>query len=403
MSRPKRPSRTETTVSILIRPLIFLGFYLALVGLTFRGLNIYFSEGHELRWVAVGLLLAFFILSVWCYWVTRRLWWYPHLYMALQAGLTLGLLLLPPYLDFWAILYSLLSAEAMLLFSQRTGYLWLGIFTLVMAGALMSTMGWRDGLPLILLYGAGMYFFASFATLTARSEADKAELQEAHRRLQEQASQAEELAVAKERNRLARDLHDSVTQSIFSMTLTAEAARILFERDPPKVAPQLARLQELAQGALAEMRFLIYQLRPTDAAEEGLVAAIRKHLAILKSWDGLAVELHVEGEARLYKEQEEGLFRIVQEALNNVSKHAHTDRAAVTLRMADGRVALLIEDHGVGFDPSLVQPGDGHLGLASIRERVEMQGGSFKAESQPGEGTKILVEVPYTKGGQDNG
>jgi hypothetical protein len=118
-----RPSGTENTVSILIRPLIFLGFYLALAGLTFRGLNIYFSDGHELRWVAVGLLLAFFILSVWCYWVTRRLWWYPHLYMALQAGLTLGLLLLPPYLDFWAILYSLLSAEAMLLFSQRTGYM----------------------------------------------------------------------------------------------------------------------------------------------------------------------------------------------------------------------------------------------------------------------------------------
>ena len=291
----------------------------------------------------------------------------------------------------------------MLLFSRRTGYLWLSVFILVMAGALISTTGWRDGLPLVLLYGAGFYFFGSFATLTARAEADRAELQGAHRRLQEAAKQAEELAVAEERNRLARDLHDSVTQSIFSMTLTAESARILLDRDPAQTAPLLARLQELAQGALGEMRSLIYQLRPTYVAEEGLVPAIHNHLATLKSRDGLMVDLHVEGEGRLPREREEGMFRIVQEALNNVSRHAMTDRAVVTLRMVDGRASLLIEDLGVGFDPSLVGRSEAHVGLASMRERIEMQGGTFKVESRPGEGTRVTVEVSYTEGGHSNG
>ena len=393
-----RSFRTQSTVSMMMRPLIFLGFYLALAALTFRGLNTYFSDDHDQRWVAVGLLSAFFILSVTCYWLTRRLWWYPHLYMTLQGGLTLGLLLLSPHLDYLAILYFLLSAQAMLLFSRQTGYLWLGSCTLAMAGALIYASGWRDALPLILLYGAGFYFFGSFATLTAQAEADRAELQEAHMRLQEYSTQAQELAVAQERNRLARDLHDSVTQSIFSMTLTAESARILLERDPARTAPQLARLQELAQGALEEMRSLIYQLRPADLADEGLVPAIHNHLATLKSREGLIVELHVEGEGRLPRDQGEGLLRIVQEALNNVSKHAQTKEAVVTLRMIDGLASLLIEDQGTGFDPTAIDGSKGHLGLASMRERAEMQGGKFEAESHPEQGTRILVGVPYIEG-----
>jgi signal transduction histidine kinase len=392
-------SRNEATVSTLIRPLVFLSFYLALAAVAFRGFNIYFLQDHELRWIAAGLLLAFFVLSVSCYWLTRRLWWFPHLYMTLQAGLVLGLLIIPPYQDFWALLYFLLSAEAMLLFSQRTGYLWLGIFALAMAGALVYTTGWRNGLPMILLYGTGFYFFGSFATLMARAEADKAELQEAQRLLHERATQAEELAVAQERNRLARDLHDSVTQSIFTITLTAEAAQILLEKEPAKVTVQLARIQELAQGALAEMRSLISQLRPTNASEAGLATAIHKHLATLRSQYGLAVEFQQEGDGQLSREQEQGLFRIVQEALNNVSKHAHTDKAVVTLRITDGRALLLVEDHGAGFCLSPGYSSEGHFGLSNMRERAELQGGTFKVESLPGEGTRITVDIPCVRRG----
>ncbi len=380
-----------------MRPLIYLSFYLSLAAVAFRGLNTYFSDDDEGRWAAAGLLLAFFVISLGCYWITRRVRWYPHLYMTMQGGLALGLLLLPPNLDYFSILFFLLSAQAMLLFSQRTGYFWLVALTVAMAAALLSTAGMRDGLPLILLYGAGFYFFASFATLTAQSESARGDLQEALSRLQEYAAQAEELAVTQERNRVARDLHDSVTQSIFSMTLTAEAAKILLERDPAKVAPQLDRLNDLAQEALAEMRSLIHQLRTTDGATQELVPALQQHLAALESREGLTVELLVEGEGRLPWEQQEGLLRIVQESLTNVSKHAQTDSAAVALKIVDGTVSLSIEDRGVGFEPYLVEPRDGHFGLAGMRERIEIQGGTLRIESSPGEGTRIMIEVPYTE------
>ena len=390
--------------------LLYSTFYLALAGVAARGLQIYFSNDLEWRWVAAGLILVFAWLAATCHWPIARLWRYPHFYLALQTGLVAALLLLPPHVEPWGILYFLLSAQAMLMFPQRIGFLWIGVFAAVMAGSILYAVGWRDGIAISVVLGAGYFFFGAFATATAqaesarrRSQALLLELQEAHSKLQEYASQAEELAVAQERNRLARVLHDSVTQTIFSMTLTAESARIMLQRDPKRVEPQLVRLQELAPGALAEMRSLLYELRPTAVGEEGLVPALRKHLDTLRSRDGLTVDLHVDGERRLPKDQEEGIFRIVQEALNNVSKHAQTDRAMVTLRMVDGLASLLIEDQGAGFDPSAVQPREGHMGLASIRERVEIQRGTFKIESQSGRGTRIIVKVPINRGGQGDG
>ncbi len=226
------------------------------------------------------------------------------------------------------------------------------------------------------------------------------ELQEAHRQLQEYAAQAGELATVQERNRLARELHDSVTQTIFSMTLTTEAAHILLQRDPSQVTPQLDRLQELAQGALSEMRSLIQQLRLGPVEEGRLVSALQKHLSALEDTEELKVDFHVEGEGQLPADQEEGLFRIAQEALNNVTKHANTDRVAVTLRMLDEEAWLLVEDHGVGFDPAR-RPANGQgFGLTSMRERVDILGGTLEVRSSPGQGTAILVKLPQAKGGR---
>lgn len=224
------------------------------------------------------------------------------------------------------------------------------------------------------------------------------ELQVAHRQLQEYAAQAGELATVQERNRLARELHDSVTQTIFSMTLTTEAAHILLQRDPSQVAPQLDRLQALAQGALSEMRTLIQQLRLGPVEEGRLVSALEKHLAALEGTEGLKVDFHVEGEGKLPADQEEGLFRIAQEALNNVTKHAKTDRVAVTLRILDEEAWLLVEDQGVGFDPAR-RPANGEgFGLTSMKERVDILGGTLEVRSSPGEGTAIMVKLPKDQG-----
>jgi signal transduction histidine kinase len=204
----------------------------------------------------------------------------------------------------------------------------------------------------------------------------------------------------KERNRLARELHDSVTQTIFSMTLTAESTRILLERDPTRVAAQLDHLLELAQSALAEMRSLISHLRPKTVAEEGLVPALRRHIAERGSQDGLIVALHLEEyeeDKRLPPETEEALFSIVQEALNNVVKHAQIDQAEVRLRLGNESVSLLIKDSGAGFDTTRASSGTSHLGLTSMRERVRVLGDTLEIEARPGAGTQIKIEVPLAK------
>lgn len=381
--------------------LVYLTFYLLFAAVALRALVNYFSMDHPLRWPVAGLLLLFAGLLSSEEWLARRYSRYPLLYLALQAALAFGLLLLPPYLDFFAILFIPLSAQAMLFFPRRTGLKWLGLFTLATALGLSYGLGWPESLPFTLLYSSAFLFVGSYATVTIQAEAARqesqallAELQTAHRQLQAYAAQAEDLAVAQERNRLARELHDSVTQTIFSLTLTAKAARLLLERDPGRVAGQLDHLQELAQSALAEMRSLIFQLRPTPVEEMGLVPALQHHLTSLRSQYGLNVALHLEGEPGLPREQESRLFRIVQEALNNVVKHAGTDRAVVTLEPVNGRLILEIADQGVGFDPNAPGLGQKTLGLASMRERAEMMGGCLTVTARPGEGVRLRVEIP---------
>jgi signal transduction histidine kinase/ligand-binding sensor domain-containing protein len=206
-----------------------------------------------------------------------------------------------------------------------------------------------------------------------------------------------EKAVSSERSRLARDLHDSVTQTIFSMTLTTEATRQLLERDPSRLPSQLDRLQELSKSALAEMRSLIFELRPTTASEMGLVPALRKHILTLDKQNKLDITLDVVGEPDLTGNQSERLFRITQEALNNVAKHAQVDKASVVLRFEDEVTSISIDDQGQGFNPETVDSNRNQMGLSSMHERVVMLGGTLSIDSQPGKGTSVKVLVPVTK------
>jgi len=187
------------------------------------------------------------------------------------------------------------------------------------------------------------------------------------------------------------------------MTMVTEAARVQLERDPTQVMPHLERIQQLAQGALEDMRSLIQQLRLPSIAEVGFVSALFQHLATLEQQEGLKVDLQVEGDEKLSAEVADGLFRIVQEALNNVSKHANTDRARVTLHIEEGTVTLAVEDDGVGFDSSVEPSEGGGFGLTSIRERAKILGSRLEIRSSPGKGTRILLEIPATSGGETDG
>ncbi len=205
------------------------------------------------------------------------------------------------------------------------------------------------------------------------------------------------LAVSEERNRLARDLHDSVTQELFSMTMIAGALPVLMERNPAAARERLHRLHDLARGALAEMRALLFALRPAALEDEGLVSAIQKHAAAFQHREGVVVQLNLEVEDRLPHAVEEALYRVVQEALNNVAKHAHATAVTIALAVRDGRVCLTVTDSGAGF---VLAPDGGPagttLGLRGMRERVELLHGSFAVRSTPGEGTTIHVSIPLS-------
>ncbi len=208
---------------------------------------------------------------------------------------------------------------------------------------------------------------------------------------------AQEAAVLEERSRLARDLHDSVSQQLFSMTLTAQAARVQIEKNPARTAAQLERLQETAAAALAEMRALIFQLRPPGLSEQGLIAALQQHVAALGRREGLTVHLDVSGEERYARGVEQAIYRIMQEALNNVVKHAGACNVAIALDLQPDRTTLRVADDGVGFDLAVLEPSNGrHLGLISMRERAAEIGGSLDLHSHPGQGTEVVVVVPRT-------
>lgn len=210
---------------------------------------------------------------------------------------------------------------------------------------------------------------------------------------------AQEAAVLEERSRLARDLHDSISQQLFSMTLTAQAARAHLEKNTARAASQLERLQETAQAALSEMRALIFQLRPPALTEQGLIAALQQHVAALGRREGLTVKLNVlgNGEDRFARGVEQAIYRIAQEALNNVVRHAGACYVDVELQVEAEQVRLRISDDGRGFDPARVASAEGrHLGLISMRERATELGGRLEVRSQPSKGTEISLTVPNT-------
>jgi nitrate/nitrite-specific signal transduction histidine kinase len=205
--------------------------------------------------------------------------------------------------------------------------------------------------------------------------------------------ETEQLAVMKERQRLARELHDSVTQSLYSLTLLAEAGRRLAgSGDTERVKTYLARLGETAQQALKEMRLLVYELRPLVLETEGLVGALQQRLDAVEKRAGVQSRLLVEGALDLPPGLEEGLYRIAQEALNNALKHAAA--SAVTVHIcADGEgVRLDVTDNGEGFDPAAASDRGG-LGFTSMRERAERLDGILAVRSAPGEGTTVSIAI----------
>ena len=248
---------------------------------------------------------------------------------------------------------------------------------------------WPDILPacsgdyrsIAALDGCVRYLIAGFANLYA--EAMQHEVQERQR----------VLAVVEERSRLARELHDSVTQAIYSITLFTGAASSQLENgDLNKARAHLLEARDAAQETLKEMRLLIFELRPPVLEREGLAAAIQARLEAVEARGGLQAVLEVESYQRLSLFEEEELYRIALEALNNALKHATARRVVVRLDLAGPDPCLEVADDGVGFELETARRAGG-LGLSGMAERAGRMGARLEVASTPGEGTVVRVRL----------
>jgi signal transduction histidine kinase len=213
--------------------------------------------------------------------------------------------------------------------------------------------------------------------------------------------QAEQSAAIAERNRLAHELHDSVTQSLYSVTLYAEAAaRLLTAGKHLDAADHLRELRDTAQEALREMRLLIFELHPPALEKSGLAGALQIRLDAVEGRGGMQTDLQVEGAEKLPPPVQVELYHIALEALNNVLKHAKARHVRVTIRFLDTATCIEVEDDGVGFELTVAQ-GSGGLGLEGMKERAQRIGAKLQVQSAPGQGTKVAVEAPLTPAGDD--
>ena len=365
--------------------------------------------------VTLNLLAAYGLLLLGGMWLARRKLSQQTrilqvIYLLLQSTLVIALLDVSTYEDFFALLFIPPSLDAVAFFGRRFGFWWIVAFSIAIITIMQfSEVGQLFGLVMGILYGGICFLFGGYASQVLRAEAAHDENQRTfnelrltHRQLQGFADQVANLAVEHERNRLARDLHDSVTQTVFSMNLAAQSARLLLDRKAPLdtasqlgAAPhasgQLLRLEELAANALSEIQSLVSQLTPRSLADEGLPSALQRLADERKLRDGLQVMLEIIGGKTLSEAETLGLYAIVNEALTNIVKHSGAHEATVCLKLNENESSLKIEDRGHGFDPQTASNQRGHLGLAGMSERAREIGWTLSVESERNRGTKISV------------
>jgi signal transduction histidine kinase len=205
-------------------------------------------------------------------------------------------------------------------------------------------------------------------------------------------AEARDKAALEERQKLARELHDSVSQALYGIALGAKTARTLLDQNPDQASDPLDYVLSLADAGMAEMRSLIFELRPESLETEGLVAALEKQAAALRARHEIEVEATLCEEPETSLSVKEVVYRIAQEALHNIVKHARASNVEIKMVCTPEQVTLEISDDGLGFDARGDFPG--HLGLRSMRERASRLGGTLEIESTPGRGTRIRALIP---------
>ena len=353
------------------------------------------SPHFDLVLLLLAVALSAFIGSILISSKSSRL---SALLIGLEVVMIIALLLISRT-DFFGFLFAIVGMQAMQQYSPRVVAGIIAFCALLTFLVLFQPYGILQALALTLAFTGVSAFATAYIGSTRRAQIVQIrqqqlmrELREANHQLESYSQQVRQLAAERERQHLARELHDSVTQTIFSMTLTTQSALLLLDRDRQQVAEQLHRLNQLVQSALADIQMLVSELASEARAGSGFVAKLQQHLAVRQRLDNLCVALKIEGNEALRAEEEAGLFRIAQEALNNIIKHAGVSQATLRLHLVDP-FWMEIEDGGTGFDPEQAR-GGGRVGLTGMSERAAEIGWIFWVKSCPGQGTLIRVEKP---------
>ena len=378
---------TQTAIRIRDPLLLDITTYLSVVVMSLLGMSGLPSLRSQL--IALGLCLTYGLLYRF-FFRTGRYEQNPAAYFGAQ-GFVLALLFLlgSSSTDAFNFLFLLLSINAALVLTSKAAVLWIGIYYVFVSSIVLLTAG-LDGVYAILFYFVIYVVSGLFGHILQQAELARENNQRLLEELQTAQQKLQELAVVEERNRLARDLHDSVKQQVFAISMQLSAAQTsLSESD--KAYSSVLEAERLAQQAGAELTTLIRELRPPSLERKSLTDAIKEHVNEWTRQNNIETEMNI-GDVSVSLNIEQALFRVLQEALANVARHNKASKVMVTLKSDNGDVKLIIEDNGIGFDAAQITKG---IGLDSMKERLAAVNGALEVSTRSvqSHGTRVVAFV----------
>ena len=345
-------------------------------------------QDPALRIIALALCLAYALM----YRFLFRTGYYernPPVYFAGQALLLLMLLLLNSNAsDAFNFLFYILTVHTTVVFQIRTAAVWTFVYFAIASGVALANNG-ADGLFAVFFYLAAFVICAILGYTVQQTELTSERNERLVDELRTTQQKLQELAVVEERNRLARDLHDSVKQQVFAISMQLSAARTSLRENNPAY-PAVVQAERLAQQAGAELTTLIHQLRPPGLEHRSLADAIQE---LVREWtrqNNIRAELDIDMNIAVSGETEQALFRVLQEALANTARHSQASEIWVSLRSDHEHTALTVKDNGIGYQAGQVKKG---IGLDSMKERLAAVNGTLEVSSLPSQGTRVAAVV----------
>lgn len=375
--------------------------YAILIAAGVVGLHFNPPDTVSLRWVIIILLAAVAILQT----LTPRDEspdWQVHVYLAVYGGLGAALMFVQPGWTMYPILYTYPIAFAILRLPSGQGLYWAAAYTVATAASFAVGISLGEGLIALFLYGVIYAFIGTFAAVLARANAARRksqalldELQQAHVKLQDYATRVEELAVVEERNRLAREMHDTLGHHLAVAAVQLEGAQRLCASEPERSVSMVATAREQVREALAELRSTVAALRAPIEADLHLCTSLKRLASHFAQATGITVHQVLPDELPpLSSTQRLALYRATQEALTNIQRHAEASQVWLVVTPSNEAITLLVSDNGRGLSLSGSQPG---FGLRGLRERATQLGGELHLEPRRGGGTQLIFRLPLAQ------